>query len=76
MNISYNIDLVNIESHRHLKSNICDNDFCHHNVLSPQCIMNQNARELASIKLVGFLYHDNSCVLVKGVYCKGCQTPL
>ncbi len=76
MNTSYNIDLVKVESHRLLKNNSCDNDFCHHNVPSPQCIMNRNARELASIKLVRFLYHDNSCVLVKGVCCKGCQTPL
>jgi hypothetical protein len=76
MKTSSNIELVKVESHRLLENNICDNAFCHHNVPSPQCIMNQNARELASIKLVGFLYHDNGYVLVKGVCCKGCQPPL
>jgi hypothetical protein len=73
MKTSCNIDLVKVENHRILKNKICDNIFCHHNVPSPQCIVNQNARKLASIKLVGFLYHDNSCVLVKGVCCKGCH---
>jgi len=73
MKTSYNIGLLKVESYRVLKNSICDNIFCHHNVPSPQCIMNQNARELASIKLVGFLYHENSSVLVKGVCCEGCH---